>query len=208
MKRIKLFAGLLLSVGFAAAHAAPIVSLSAEGVTTTSVAGATVIDFNSGCGYASCADDYQILLGSVSGQYAQPAGTDTPYLSVPNPIANGSATFTLGAIADYFGLYWGSIDAYNSISFMLGGNVVANYGGADLVGQFANGNQVNYSSNRYINFDFLSDGFDSVKLTSTNFAFESDNHAYRLIAAVPEPATGVLLLLGLLGLVGARRRQR
>lgn len=204
---IKLAGAAALFLAASVAHAAPIVSLSALGETTTSVAGATTIDFNSGCGYATCSGDFQIVLGSVSGLYAQPAGTNTNYLTVPNPISSGSATFTLGAESDYFGLYWGSIDSYNSISFYLDGSLISTYDGSDLVGQFANGNQVSYSSNRYINFDFGNTKFDTVKLTSTSFAFESDNHAFRNLATVPEPSTLLLVLGGLLSLAGVRLRK-
>jgi hypothetical protein len=197
----------LLSIVASAAQAVPVVTLSAQGVTTTTVSGATVIDFNSGtCGYSSCSGQYQIVLGSVSGRYAQPAGTNTKYLTVPNPSSNGSATFGLGTQADYFGLYWGSIDSYNSITFLSGGNAIASYSGTNLVGQFANGNQVNYSSNRYINFFFSGETFDAVRLTSNGFAFESDNHALRA-ASVPEPGSLALISLGLVGLGLARSRK-
>jgi hypothetical protein len=198
----------VLALAAAVTQAAPIVTLSAQGETTTSVAGATTIDFNSGCGYASCAGDFQIVIGTQSGLYAQPAGTNTHFLAVPNPNANGSATFTLGAESDYFGLFWGSVDAYNSISFYFGGNLITSYSGADLVGaQFANGDQVSLSSNRYINFDFGSEKFDTIKFTSNGFAFESDNHAFRNLATVSEPSMLLLVMGGLLSLVGVRLRK-
>ncbi len=198
---------LLLATG--AAQALPIISLSNTGNVTTSVAAATTIDFNSGCGYVSCAGDFALVSGNSSGKYAQPLGVNSQYLTVPNPSpTTQSAIFTLGAAADYFGLFWGSIDSYNFISFYLNNSLVASYSGSDIVGQFADGNQLSYSSNRYINFDFGSDTYDSVKLTSTGFAFESDNHAFKKLVSVTEPTTVLLFLLGLIGLALARRQER
>jgi hypothetical protein len=206
---IKLAGAGVIALAASVAQAIPVVSLSNLGDTTTSVAGATTIDFNSGCSYATCSGDFQIVLGSANGLYAQPAGTNTNFLTVPNPIANGSATFTLGTTSDYFGLFWGSIDSYNSISFFLNGNQVASFTGTQIVGvAYANGNQVSLNSNRYINFDFGSDTFDTVKLTSSGFAFESDNHAFRNVSSVSEPSTLLLIFGGLLSLMGVRMRNR
>jgi hypothetical protein len=210
MQKLLAVSTMSLALFAANSQAAPIVTLSAPGETTTSVAGATLIDFNNGCGYASCTGAFQIVLGSLSGQYAQPAGTNTPYLSVPNPVSSGTATLGLGVLANYFGLYWGSIDSYNSIAFSNGANVIASYSGTDLVGAFANGDQLNYASNRFINFDFGEDLFDTVLLTSTSYAFETDNHAFALPnilsrASVPEPGSQLLLLGGLIALFGIRK---
>lgn len=198
----------LLTLGVAVgAQAVPIVSLSATGQVTSSVTGVTIIDFNNGCGYSSCSGDFALVSGNQSGKYAQPLGVSSPYLTVPNPSpTTQSATFGLGSMANYFGLFWGSIDGYNAISFYLNNVLVASYSGNHIVGQFANGNQVSYSSNRYINFDFGNDAFDTVKLTSTGFAFESDNHAFKKITSVSEPATFVLIFLGLIVLGLVRRR--
>ncbi|WP_331351905.1 PEP-CTERM sorting domain-containing protein [Cellvibrio sp. UBA7671] len=206
-----LFTALLfpLLLATCAAQALPIVSLSNAGDVTSSVAGATTIDFNSGCGYASCSGDFALVTGNQSGKYAQPFGVNSQYLTVPNPApTTQSAIFNLGTAADYFGIFWGSIDSYNFISFYLNNSLVASYSGSDIVGQFANGNQLGYSSNRYINFDFGSESFDSVKLTSHGFAFESDNHAFKKLVSVTEPTTALLFLLGLIGLALARRQER
>lgn len=206
---LKLAGAGVFALATSAAQAIPVVSLSGLGDTTTSVIGATTIDFNSGCTYSNCAGDFMVVTGDLSGKYAEPEGIDSAYLTVPNPNANGSATFTLGTTSDYFGLFWGSIDSYNSISFFLAGNQIASFSGTDIVGAtYANGNQVSLNSNRYINFNFGSDVFDTVKLTSNGFAFESDNHAFRNVASVSEPSTLLLIFGGLLSLMGVRMRNR
>jgi len=180
-------------------------SVSGVGVYTSEVAGATTMDFNSGaCNTGvSCSGAGQIVTGSASGLYAQPYGTSSAYLSVPNPIRSGTYTIGLNGDYNYYGLYWGSVDSYNSIAFYLDGGYVGGFTGSDLGPLLADGNQGSWASNRYINFMFTGgDLFDTVALTSTNYAFESDNHAY---ARVPEPPVFVLLAVGLVGLVFTRR---
>jgi len=190
------------------AQAIPVVSLSAGNQTTTSVAGATTIDFDSGCGYATCSGDFKIVSGSAANLYAQPFGIDSPYLSVPNPSDTiHTAVFGLGTTANYFGLFWGSIDDYNSISFYRDNLEIASFSGADIVGNRANGNQVGYASNHYVNFNFGNDLYDTVRLSSSGFAFESDNHAFVKSTFVPEPINLVLMGLGVFGLFAARRMQ-
>lgn len=205
---LKYFLSMTLTIGAAfTAQALPVISLSDMGQTTSSVSGATHIDFNNGCGYSSCSGDYALVSGSQSGIYAQPLGVNSQYLSVPKPSpSTQSAVFGLGGLANYFGLFWGSIDSYNSVSFYLNNALVATYSGSAIVGQFANGDQLSYNANRYVNFDFGNSTFDTVQLTSTGFAFESDNHAIRNIVSVSEPATFILILVGLIGLGMARRR--
>ncbi len=191
------------------AHAVTITA-SAINQTTSNVAGVTTVDFNSGtcAGYASCAGDFIIVSGSASGLYATPFTDTTKYLSVPKPQQTSqTAVLGLGTTADYFGLFWGSIDTYNIISFYLGNTQVASYTGSQLPNLLADGNQTAWTSNRYINFDFGTATFDTVKIISHGFAFESDNHSFRK-AAVPESMTFVLMGLGLFGLVASRRFKR
>ena len=143
---------------------------------------------------------------NIPGDTAAPAGDLSQFLSVPNPLSSGFVTaFLGGGLYNYFGLFWGSVDAYNTITFLNGVNVTESFTGQDvLTPNVANGNQVAPETNLYVNFNDLNP-FDSFRLTSTNFAFELDNAA---VAPVPEPATMFLLGTGLVGLVGARRKKK
>lgn len=187
--------------------------LDADGVPTTTVDGATVIDFNDGlCGYADCSGNFDVVNGDSSGVNAAPfvadtgSDDDTDYLTVPQDVGTTpvSALLELGTTANYFGLFWGSIDSYNTIEFLLGATIVGSFTGSDVtMPNAANGNQTAPSTNTYVNFHDLPT-FDAVRLTSTQYAFESDNHAY---ATVPAPGTLALLGGSLLALAALRRRR-
>jgi hypothetical protein len=150
--------------------------------------------------------NYMIFPNSVSGQTAQPFQITSNFLSVPNPVSSGRAEFGLGADYNYFGLYWGSIDTYNTLSFWNNGMQVASYTGSQVAPLLANGGQSGFDSNRYINFFFTgSDMYDTVRFVSNGLAFETDNHSF---GVVPEPAIIAIFRLGLLGLGFTRRKIR
>ena len=205
-----------------------------SGVPTSAFPGAIVNDFNSGdfttwqngpnpvTGTVASGGSFQFVTGDLSGRYAAPfisdgpmAGTNNPtvYLSVPGTSRSGAVTLQLDQTFNYFGLLWGSIDTYNTISFLLNGETVASFTGSDVINpNIANGNQTAPSTNTYVNFFDLA-AFDSVRLASTGYAFELDNIALAYIGPltsteVPAPAALGLFGLGLAGLGLTVRRRR
>src|SRR5713226_2848076 len=174
-------------------------------ITFADVAAGTSGTFTSG-GFAFHGDG-AVEVGSVAGAYATPAGDTTTYLSTGFTGERGSKTETV-FFGDHtkFGLYWGSIDAYNTISFLKGGSTVFSLTGTGVPAATANGNQTSDISNKYVNFNFTGgSSYDTVVFNSTTPAFEVDNLA--VAGGVPELSTWAMMIVGF-GLVGLQVRRR
>ncbi|WP_316167325.1 MULTISPECIES: VCBS domain-containing protein [unclassified Bradyrhizobium] len=113
--------------------------------------------------------------------YMADGADKTNYLSIGN---HAQETITFDSVKNSFGLYWGSVDSYNSISFYNGNKLVASYTGSDVAPLLANGGQASLASNGYVEFLGLSP-FNKVVLASSQNAFELDNVSAGFIADQP-----------------------
>lgn len=144
-----------------------------------------------------------IRIGNTVNQAVQPFGDATHYEAAQfgNPfILSGPELTSLS-------LYIGSLDTYNSITFLGAGGFSQTLTGATL-GAPANGSTTSGLTNRQFFFTFnAGDQVNEIIFATGRPAFEFDN-IYAAVSSVPEPATWTMLILGLGSIGFMLRRQR
>ena len=176
-------------------------AVSNEGVVSA-VAGTSTVNFDGDTAPSNytITPNAMLVQGSTPNITAAPAGDTSYYLST----GTSSVDINLASSpSDYFGLYWGSIDTYNTIALTQANGKVQTYTGAQIAS--LDGISADGTTSAYVNFFANGPGITDIRLSSTQFAFESDNHAF---SATPEPSTWILTAggLGLAGLMIRRKR--
>ncbi|HSH97165.1 MAG: PEP-CTERM sorting domain-containing protein [Methylophilaceae bacterium] len=151
-----------------------------------------------------------------SGTAAAPAGTTGTFWTIgtsgyntgsytPGTVAGlGSITFAQALTSLSF--QWGSPDGYNTASFYSNGALLGSISGSEVPSGYGNGDR---SISAFVTFSAAaSNPITNVVFTSSSNAFETANFSY-VAAAVPEPETYLMMLMGI-GLIGfmAKRRNK
>lgn len=146
---------------------------------------------------------------SPSGLSAQPFGSTGKY-ATSGP-SDGIGTLSLSAFGDidWISFIWGSIDTHNTLEVLnAGGGIITSFTGSSVIAA-ANGDQSSPATNRLVKLTFTDadrTAVDSLRFRSTSNAFEFDKVA--VAAAVPEPTTWMLMLMGMAGIGFTMRRKR
>jgi hypothetical protein len=169
-------------------------STGAMGVTATFTGGnATVED-------TSLANVYL----APQGDTASLASGGNNYLAVAYPNSAGTETIAFNKGFTEVGLYIGSIDTYNSITFLgTGGTIIT---GSQILA-VTGGTSGDNANSDYVEFVDTTLGADitGVQFTTPEAAFEIDNLS--VANGIPEPSTWTMILIGF-GLVGLQLRRR
>lgn len=199
-------------MAFASPANAALVTSFGPGLATPGAGYTIVNNFNSANAATSVTGtNFQILTPPASSAGSPPANSfpaGTPYLSV---LAGGTATYLLGALVGGVQFDWGSIDDFNTFTVngtLNGQSFTRNFvpGTANFL-EPADGNQIAPGTNgRFTVFGNAGEVINSISFASSTNSFEIDNIA--TTAAVPEPATWAMMVLGFASVGFAMRRRK
>jgi hypothetical protein len=151
--------------------------------------GPAIVSGNSGSSIISLDDYSRYLAVSILGDAR---GTTPVTIAFANPL-------------DYFGLYWGTPSANNTIDFFNGDTLLQSFSGDAVI------RSITPSGAVYANF-FAEPGeyFNKVVLRDSSIGFETDNHAYKVAASesVPEPVTSLTAFASVVAGVLMKRQQQ
>lgn len=200
--------GACLLFGMSGAASASVITTGytlGDGGYTSAVPGVLLDTFDNGSNFSLDwgAGNGVLTKGSTYGVAAAPGVMGNSDLSTYAAVT-GSQMFYLPFLSNYLGLWWGSVDGYNVISFFKGGVATGDVINGSQISSPASGHWTDSATNLYVNATELLP-FDSFELTSGSPSFEVDNVA---VAPVPEPGTILLLGAGLFGIaIYGKRRQ-
>jgi hypothetical protein len=212
MRKLTLFAATALGATLLTATAAnaQVTPTFTDGGAPLSPGEVSIATFDPASDNGGVSGTFIIQAGS-NAQGADPAVGDQGdnYLSV---LGGQTATFDFtgfdgGGLAQ-LALDYGSADTYNTFTVLLLGGATAVFTGQDLINiGTADGDQASPRTNGRLTFTAdLGNVITGLTLSSDQNSLETDN--YSGIAAVPEPSTWAMMLLGF-GAVGmAARRSR
>jgi hypothetical protein len=152
-------------------------------------------------GFATFSGGGVVTNGTVPLLSVAPTGDATNYLSVHNGVTETVALVTSG---NTLGLYWGSIDLYNTLTLATtGGPVIITGATLDALDPAI----VNGTTSEYVTLS----GFGTITgftMNSTLNSFETDN--YTISTTVPEASTWAMMLIGFasVGFLSYRNRNR
>lgn len=147
-----------------------------------------------------------LIMTGTNGNGADPAvgNQGDPYLSI---LGGGEANFMFGSGLTSLGLDYGSADSYNTFILFLSDGMTETYTGQDLIDiGTADGDQESPRTNGRLTFTASGDVFiTGLRLLSSQNSLEVDNIG--VVAAVPEPGTWAMMLLGF-GAIGFTMRRK
>jgi hypothetical protein len=157
------------------------------------ISGVTSVDFNGSIpSNFAFQGNAGIVQGSVYDVYKQPLGDDTSYAYVGLGGTIIAMLGNAGVGVNYFGLYWGSGDEYNTLTLTdpQGHQSVWGAGGIQIPGWASLLN----NPDSYVEFLDTGDNWVSAVWTSSTAAFEFDNVTFGVIN--PEPTSVALGAIG------------